>query len=750
MPRHEKEEAKPSSESYQVQQDIIASLLDKQKQILGGNIFAKLDEDKQLEYSQNKKILMESYWNSFEIARDEGNFDEAVKDFAKALEMGFEKANKLFKHQSPTKIAADNKISFSKKRTKNLYTGLRYRLGLGLAQNDKEAFRFIEDAAQKKRVFAQIILGIYYENGFGVAKDKKEGFEWFRLAAEQGHARAQCNLGYGYEIGINVAKDEKEAVKWYRLAAEQGYARAQCCMGVCYDNGIGVTKDEKEAVKWYRLASEQGDARAQCYLGVCYEYGTGVTKDEKEAVKWYRLAAEQGYASAQCCLGVCYDNGIGVTKKDEKEAVKWYRLAAEQRNAGAQFNLGLCYLYGTGVAKDEKEAVKWVQLAAEQGDARAQCCLGACYEKGIDVAKEEKEAVKWYRLAAEQGDARALRKLKNFNNSLADYTVALLEEEHDKLIALALSDKELSAAFFEKDIFCVIKQLEHKDRTSLFLQTLAENIKGLDKNQNASRTTLLLSVDKAIRTGLIESNEENAALMTGLLENFEPGDAERGHIKNLMHFFCNIDNEENAKEALETLCKLWYRAQSFNDFQMDDSGLNQLIATRIVSQLFDKRYVLAFTKDFSEDKLKTLFYAYETTPSFTVEELNKRLGETLLMESKDLPKNVLPALKTYLSNDDNFNGERPYYIEKLNGALQSVNPGNENEWQSLFDDLKEYASGILLKQKRPSLFSNKTLCDEERTLLQALSKSDTVAVSEWMKEHIASHQESASPSASLG
>ncbi len=677
MPLQEKEEAKLSSETYQVQQDIIASLQDKQKQILGGNTFAKLDYDQQLQFCKINKSLIESHWKSFKIARDEGNFDEAIKNFTKALEMGSEKVNELFKLQSTTNIAVDNKISFSKKRTKNLYMGLRYRLGLGLAQNDKEAFRFIEDAAQKKMACAQIILGVFYENGIGVAKDKKEGFEWFRVAAEQGHARAQCNLGYGYETGINVAKDEKEAVKWYRLAAEQGNACAQCNLGVCYDNGTGVTKDEKEAVKWYRLAAEQGYACAQCNLGVCYLYGTGVTKDEKQAAKWFRLAAEKGIARAQFGLGVCHENGTGVTK-------------------------------------------------------------------------DGKEAVKWFRLAAEQGDARALRKLKNLNTSLADYTVALLDEDHDKLIVLALSDKELRAAFFEKDIFGVIKQLENKDRTAIFLQTLAQSIQGLDKNQHASRTALLLSVDKAIRSGLIESTEENAALMTGLLKNFEPGETKRGHIKNLMHFFCNIDNEENAKEALETLCKLWHRSQSFTDFQMNDSGLYRLIATRIASQLFDNRYVLAFTKDFSENKLKTLFYAYETTPSFTVEELNKRLGESLLIESKDLPKNLLPALKTYLSNDDNFNGERPYYIEKLNGALQNDNPGNEKEWQSLFDDLKEYASGILVRQKRPSLFSNKTLCDEERTLLQALSKSDTVAVSEWMKDHIASHMESASPSASLG
>ncbi|WP_230988311.1 tetratricopeptide repeat protein [Bathymodiolus japonicus methanotrophic gill symbiont] len=67
--------------------------------------------------------------------------------------------------------------------------------------------------------------------GIGVVQDDKEAFKWFRKAAEQGHAGAQDNLGMMYAIGKGVVQDDKEAFKWFRKAAEQGHASAQDNLG---------------------------------------------------------------------------------------------------------------------------------------------------------------------------------------------------------------------------------------------------------------------------------------------------------------------------------------------------------------------------------------------------------------------------------------------------------------------------------------------------------------------------------------
>ena len=59
-------------------------------------------------------------------------------------------------------------------------------------------------AAQLAHAESQYTLGTLYELGEGVAEDDKEAFKWFSLAASQGYAKAQNNLGYMYDLGEGV------------------------------------------------------------------------------------------------------------------------------------------------------------------------------------------------------------------------------------------------------------------------------------------------------------------------------------------------------------------------------------------------------------------------------------------------------------------------------------------------------------------------------------------------------------------
>ena len=279
--------------------------------------------------------------------------------------------------------------------------------------------KLLKCAEQKGRwaSLAQLYLGLRYYEGDGVAKDPVEAVRWFRKSAEQGSVDAQSLLADCYKNGEGVAKDEEEAAKWYRGVVEHwqrlaatGDVFAQLALGNCYAFGTGVAKDPAEAAKWYRKVAEQGFASAQFNLGRFYANGEGVAKDPVEAVKWYRKAAEQGFASAQCNLGYYYDHGAGVDK-DPAEATKWYRKAAEQGYANAQYNLGNCHAKGEGVAKDPVEAVKWYRKAAEQGHASAQCNLGVFFLNGEGVAKNYVAAYMWSNLSAGQGDEIAKKTL---------------------------------------------------------------------------------------------------------------------------------------------------------------------------------------------------------------------------------------------------------------------------------------------------------------------------------------------------
>ena len=94
--------------------------------------------------------------------------------------------------------------------------------GCGKSELDK-----LTERAEQGDTEAQYHLGEMFNFGKGVAQDDKEAVKWLRKAAEGGHLDAQLALGLAYEKGLEVAEDKAEAVKWYRKAAEQGDINAK-------------------------------------------------------------------------------------------------------------------------------------------------------------------------------------------------------------------------------------------------------------------------------------------------------------------------------------------------------------------------------------------------------------------------------------------------------------------------------------------------------------------------------------------
>ncbi len=675
----------------------VQTALKKQKSILGDKTFADLGESEKLEWCKLNKAIMEDYWSSFIKAKDARHFEEAAIYFKKALKMDFFTAEEMFDNDLDSINSAENSITFFSDPNENLYMGLRYRLGLGISKNDAMAFQFINAAAQEGLAFARYLLGYCYDLGIGTGIDKTAALKCYQLAAEQGYAVAQRKMGFYCLNSKYVDKDESEAFRWFRLAAEQGDMSGQAKLANCYHKGIGVNKDESEAFRWIRLVAEQGGKFGQNNLACCYLKGIGVNKDESEAFRWFHLAAKQGVAHSQCQLGLFYNAGIHV-KEDKIEAFKWFKLSAAQGFGLAQSRLGSCYINGDGVEKDEKEAIKW------------------------------------YRLAAENGHDLSLGNLKKLTSPLARYTVSLLEKNHENLIELVLNDKELLEALFEKDIFYAIKQWGDNDCTIIFLQTLVEAMKNLpENNKNALYINALLSIDKGLNLLQQDTHISLAPVLTTLLKEIKIADTDEEHIIDLMYFLCNIYDKDNAKETLDVLHKLWHRSQSFNHCPMNDSCLNRLIASKIISALFDDRYALAFTVDFSADSLETLFFAYNKKPPLSVEQINLLLNSPLLIESRHLPQNLLPGLKACLLNNNNFDNTKPHYIEKLTGVLQRATASNEEQWQSLYDALSKYAEGILNKQENHALFKSKrTVCDNEKDLLHALFTKNSEKLQRWI------------------
>ena len=65
-------------------------------------------------------------------------------------------------------------------------------------------------------------LGLMYADGEGVAEDNREAVKWVSFGCGAGVYKRQYNLGLMYFSGKGVAKDNRKAIKWYRFAAGGG------------------------------------------------------------------------------------------------------------------------------------------------------------------------------------------------------------------------------------------------------------------------------------------------------------------------------------------------------------------------------------------------------------------------------------------------------------------------------------------------------------------------------------------------
>ena len=113
--------------------------------------------------------------------------------------------------------------------------------------------------ADAGNIAAQNNVGRMYYDGKGVPENDAEAVKWFQLAAEKGHPMAQFNLGAAYEYGSGVPQDIEQALRWYRQAAQQGQPEAQVNLGRMYDEGLGVAQNP--------LAASAGSAWRR--RGVC-------------------------------------------------------------------------------------------------------------------------------------------------------------------------------------------------------------------------------------------------------------------------------------------------------------------------------------------------------------------------------------------------------------------------------------------------------------------------------------------------
>jgi hypothetical protein len=122
---------------------------------------------------------------------------------------------------------------------------------------DEVTYREIASRAEHDDAGAQFQLSHMYATGHGVEASKKEAWSWLERAAQNGNTQAQYELGYAFREGSGVVQDYATAANWLRLAAESGHADAQYALAEMYRAGTGILASNIKAYVWFNLAAAQ-------------------------------------------------------------------------------------------------------------------------------------------------------------------------------------------------------------------------------------------------------------------------------------------------------------------------------------------------------------------------------------------------------------------------------------------------------------------------------------------------------------
>jgi hypothetical protein len=131
-------------------------------------------------------------------------------------------------------------------------------LASGIAAFEAKEFRrarqLLQPLAENGNPEAQYRLAVQYQAGLGVVQNQLQAYHWMREAAGQDHALALHGLGIMYLYGECVDKDERVAARWLQRAVDHGLAGSMATLAGMYEQGLGVERDPAKAKALYAAA----------------------------------------------------------------------------------------------------------------------------------------------------------------------------------------------------------------------------------------------------------------------------------------------------------------------------------------------------------------------------------------------------------------------------------------------------------------------------------------------------------------
>ena len=200
-----------------------------------------------------------------------------------------------------------------------------------------EAYEYFKNAADRDDANGLYNLGMCYMQGLGVSQDDQNAFGRFSAAAKKGHPEAMNNIALFYREGRVVEKNLEMSAKHFGESASYDNPYGQFNYALALQNGEGVEKDEARAAALLSKSADGGCIEAIDAYGMALLNGRGVPENAEEAFRYFLRAADAGYPPAMENLSTCYKYGKGV-KADGRRSMEWKirsRAARGDRNAQA-------------------------------------------------------------------------------------------------------------------------------------------------------------------------------------------------------------------------------------------------------------------------------------------------------------------------------------------------------------------------------------------------------------------------------
>jgi TPR repeat protein len=176
-----------------------------------------------------------------------------------------------------------------------------FELGRAYAADQQlpEAIGAWRKAADKGSSSAMVELGVLYATGAGVAQDEAQARKLFERAAEAGNPRGVTNLAA--LSGSGAPADPARARALLAKTAETN-AEAQYQLGMMMADGTGGPKDDVAARALFEKAAAQGHPGALERMGAFAQSGRGGAQDSGAAKAYYEKAAALGNEDAKAAL----------------------------------------------------------------------------------------------------------------------------------------------------------------------------------------------------------------------------------------------------------------------------------------------------------------------------------------------------------------------------------------------------------------------------------------------------------------